>query len=149
MMPSSLVLSLALSLSAADIGVAPTSPNNLSATVVGTAPAAFGAATPFILVARVKVQEGKREEYLRAAAAADRGVMLSEPGMLHHTFDKLDGEAFDFCWSEVYANDAALFAHLANPVVAEYLGAHAEYGADFAVEIYGSVGAELREALDG
>merc|ERR1719164_435934 len=130
---SSLVLSLVLSLSAADVGVAPTSPNSLSASVLGTAPEVFGAATPFILVARVKVQEGKKAEYLRAAAVADRGVMLSEPGMLHHTFDELDGEAFDFCWSEVYADDSAL----------------AEFGADFAVEIYGSVGSELREALGG
>ena len=146
---SSLVLSLVLSLSAADVGVAPTSPNNLSVSVVGTAPEAFGAATPFILVARVKVQEGKKAEYLRAAAVADRGVMLSEPGMLHHTFDELDGKAFDFCWSEVYADDSALAAHLANPVVGEYLTAHAEFGADFAVEIYGSVGSELRKALGG
>ena len=100
---SSLVLSLVLSLSAADVGVAPTSPNNLSVSVVGTAPEAFGAATPFILVARVKVQEGKKAEYLRAAAVADRGVMLSEPGMLHHTFDVDPDTPNSFVWSEVYS----------------------------------------------
>ena len=54
-------------------------------TVCGTEPSAFGGETPFILLARVQVKPGMVDAYLEAAAAADNGVMDSEPGMLHHT----------------------------------------------------------------
>ena len=54
-------------------------------TVCGTEPSAFGGETPFILLARVQVKPGMVDAYLEAAAAADKGVMDSEPGMLHHT----------------------------------------------------------------
>ena len=54
-------------------------------TVCGTEPSAFGGETPFILLARVQVKPGMVDAYLEAAAAADKGVMESEPGMLHHT----------------------------------------------------------------
>ena len=54
-------------------------------TVCGTEPSTFGGETPFILLARVQVKPGMVDAYLEAAAAADKGVMESEPGMLHHT----------------------------------------------------------------
>ena len=68
--------------------------------------------------------------------------------MLHHSFDELDGKAFDFCWSEAYKNDAALFAHLENPVVGTYLEAHDALADKFVVEIYGTIGPALRKACD-
>ena len=74
--------------------------------------------------------------------------MNSEKGMLHHSFDELDGGDFDFCWSEAYKNDAALFAHLANPVVGAYLEDHGKLADKFVVEIYGTIGAPLKKACD-
>ena len=60
-------------------------------TVCGTEPSAFGGETPFILLARVQVKPGMVDAYLEAAAAADKGVMDSEPGMLHHTVSESSG----------------------------------------------------------
>ena len=68
---------------------------------VGADPSAFGEKTPFILIAKIKCKSGADETaYLEIAATADAAVMSSEPGMLHHSFDRLDGKEFDFCWSE-------------------------------------------------
>ena len=43
---------------------------------------------PFILIARIRVKEGKVEEYLKIAKEADDAVKASEPDMLIHTFDQ-------------------------------------------------------------
>ena len=43
---------------------------------------------PFILIARIRVKEGKVEEYLKIAKEADDAVNKSEPDMLIHTFDQ-------------------------------------------------------------
>lgn len=56
-------------------------------------------------------------------------------------------DALRFVWSEVYKNDNALLAHLANPAVGVYLEAHAELGTDFSVEFYGTVGDKVIEAM--
>jgi len=37
--------------------------------------------------------------------------------MLHHTFDQDPDDPLRFVWSEVYKNDNALLAHLANPAL--------------------------------
>ncbi len=60
--------------------------------------------------------------------------------MLHHTFDQDTDDLLRFVWSEVYKNDDALLAYLANPAVGIYLEAHSELGIDFSVEFYGTVG---------
>jgi quinol monooxygenase YgiN len=109
-------------------------------------PAAFGASTPFILIARVQVKQGKVKEYLDIADETDKGVQDSEPGMLHHTFDVSEDDDHAFTWSEVYQNDAALEAHLANPVVGTYLQKHAEVCESFSVEIYGTLSAQTAKA---
>ena len=49
----------------------------------------FGASTPFILLARAHVKPEFKEQHMEAAAVADNGVMESEPGMLHHTWDQV------------------------------------------------------------
>ena len=43
---------------------------------------------PFILIARIRVKEGKVEEYYKIAKKADDAVNASEPDMLIHTFDQ-------------------------------------------------------------
>ncbi len=108
---------------------------------------AFDASTPFILIARITVKEGKVSEYLELAARTDSAVQASEPGMIHHTFDQDPDSTQGFTWSEVYKDDSAFLAHLANPPVVEYLSKHAEIGDSFSVEVYGTVGLECRNAM--
>ena len=109
----------------------------------------FGSDTPFMLLAKLKVKEGKDAEYLDNADETDKAVEAEELGMLHHTFDQDPDDSLRFVWSEVYKNDDALLAHLANPVVGVYLKAHSELGTDFSVEFYGTVGDKVIEAMNG
>ena len=108
----------------------------------------FGAQTPFIILARIQVKPGKVDEYLELAAITDTAVEASEPGMLHHTFDQDPENSLCFVWSEVYKNDDAFVAHLANPPVGDYLQAHAELGDNFTVEVYGTVGDKCKAAME-
>ena len=108
----------------------------------------FDSSTPFILIARIQVKPEKLEEYLELATRTDAAVEASEPGMLHHTFDQDPENPLLFTWSELYKNDAAFLAHLANPPVREYLKGHADLGDGFSVEVYGTVGGECRAALE-
>jgi len=107
----------------------------------------FDSSTPFILIARIKVKEGKVEDYLKLAKITDQAVKESEPGMIHHTFDADPSHPLQFVWSELYENDAAFFAHLNNPPVSDYLSKHAALADSFSVEVYGTVGKECREAM--
>ena len=110
----------------------------------------FGSDTPFVLLAKLKVKEDKVAEYLEIADKTDKAVEADEPGMLHHTFDQAPDDPLRFVWSEVYKNDDALLAHLANPAVGVYLETHAGLcdGA-LTVEIYGTVGDAVIEAMNG
>ena len=108
----------------------------------------FGAETPFILLARIQVKPEKIDEYLELAAKTDAAVEASEPGMLHHTFDQDPENSLCFVWSEVYKNDDAFVAHLANPPVGDYLEGHAELGDKFTVEVYGTVGDKCKAAME-
>ncbi len=67
-------------------------------------------------------------------------MKADEPGMVRHTFDQDPDDPLRFLWSEVYKNDDALLAHLANKALSVYLEAHAGLGTDFSVEFYGTVG---------
>ena len=108
----------------------------------------FGAGTPFILLARIQVKPDKVQEYLLLADKTDKAVEDSEPGMSHHTFDQDPEDPLCFVWSEVYKNDEAFLAHLANPPVGEYLQGHSELGDNFSVEVYGTVGDKVIEAMN-
>ena len=110
--------------------------------------ASFNQSTPFLLLARIHVKPGCVEEYLELARITDAAVQASEPGMIHHTFDQDPGDPQAFVWSEVYANDAAFSAHVANPPVQHYLQKHAELGDGFSIEVYGTVSAECRELME-
>ena len=109
----------------------------------------FGANTPFILIARIQVKPDKVQEYLLLAAKTDTAVEASEPGMLHHTFDQDPENPLRFVWSEVYKNDEAFIAHLANPAVGEYLQEHPKLADDFTVEVYGTVEDKCLEVMNG
>ena len=108
----------------------------------------FDHTTPFLLLARINVKADCVERYLELAQATDAAVQASEPGMLHHTFDQDPDDPLTFVWSEVYANDAAFMAHVANPPVQDYLENHAAIGDGFSIEVYGSVGADCRALME-
>jgi hypothetical protein len=74
-------------------------------------------------------------------------VKQKEPGMLHHTFDQDPNDLLSFTWSEVYKNDKAFADHLSNEDVKLYLQKHAEFGSDFSVEVYGTVGHECLQLM--
>ena len=80
--------------------------------------------TPFVLIARVMVKSGKVEEYMKIASTVDEAVEKTEPGMLFHHFDSDPANELKFVWTEIYKNDEAFIAHLANPAVGEYLQEH-------------------------
>jgi len=109
----------------------------------------FGAETPFILLARIQVKSDKIQEYLELADKTDKAVEAAEPGMLHHTFDQDPENQLCFTWSEVYKNDEAFIAHLANPAIGEYLQEHPKLADDFTVEVYGTVGDKCLEVMNG
>jgi quinol monooxygenase YgiN len=102
---------------------------------------------PFILIARIRVKEGKVEEYLKIAKEADDAVNLSEPDMLIHTFDEDPTDPLEFTWSEVYRNSEAMVHHLNNPPVQDYVGKHKEIADKFEIEVYGNITEETSKAI--
>jgi len=109
--------------------------------------AAYGATTPFLLLARCHIKpDVDVDAYLAAAAEADAGVRATEPGMLHHTFDQDPDDDRMFVWSEVYKDDASLLFHLTNPPLTKFVGLHSEtYGDGFSIEIYGTLDPATKE----
>lgn len=109
----------------------------------------FGADSPVVLIARVQVTPGREEEYLKLAAEADAEVEATEPGMLHHAFDRhtAAGGVPEFVWTEVYQNDDALLTHITSDACANYVAAHEKLGEDISVELYGTLAADTKVAL--
>ncbi|MDC3187570.1 antibiotic biosynthesis monooxygenase [Candidatus Pelagibacter sp.] len=102
---------------------------------------------PFILIARIRVKEGKVEEYLKIAKEADDAVNSSEPDMLIHTFDQDPSDPLEFTWSEVYRNSEAMIHHLNNPPVQDYVEKHKEIADRFEIEVYGNITEETIKAI--
>ena len=83
--------------------------------------ASFDKSTPFMLLALIHVKPGCVDQYLELARITDEAVEVSEPGMIHHTFDQDPDDPQAFVWSEVYANHEAFSANVSNHPVQEYL----------------------------
>ena len=103
---------------------------------------------PFILIARIRIKEGKVEEYLKIAKEADDAVNASEPDMLIHTFDQDPTDPLEFTWSEVYRNSEAMVYHLNNPSVQDYVKKHDEIADKFEIEVYGNITEETIKAIE-
>ena len=103
---------------------------------------------PFILIARIRVKEGKIEEYLKIAKEADDAVNASEPDMLIHTFDQDPSDPLEFTWSEVYRNSQAMVNHINNPPVVAYVEKHQEIADKFEIEVYGNITDETIKAIE-
>ena len=104
---------------------------------------------PFILIARIRVKEGKVYEYLKIAKEADDAVNDSEPDMLIHTFDQDPTDPLEFTWSEVYRTSEAMVHHINNPPVVAYVEKHQEIADKFEIEVYGNITDETFKAIDG
>ena len=102
---------------------------------------------PFILIARIRVKEGKVEEYLKIAKEADDAVNASEPDMLIHTFDQDPTDPLEFTWSEVYRTSEAMVHHINNPPVVSYVEKHQEIADKFEIEVYGNITDETINAI--
>ena len=102
---------------------------------------------PFILIARIRVKEGKVEEYLKIAKEADDAVNASEPDMLIHTFDQDPTDPLEFTWSEVYRNSEAMLHHLNNAPVQAYVEKHNKIADRFEIEVYGNITEETFKAI--
>ena len=102
---------------------------------------------PFILIARIRVKEGKVEEYLKIAKEADDAVNASEPDMLIHTFDQDPTDQLEFTWSEVYRTSEAMVHHINNPPVVSYVEKHQEIADKFEIEVYGNITDETIKAI--
>ena len=102
---------------------------------------------PFILIAIIRVKEGKVEEYLKIAKEADDAVNASEPDMLIHTFDQDPTDPLEFTWSEVYRNSEAMLHHLNNPPVQAYVEKHNKIADRFEIEVYGNITEETINAI--
>ena len=102
---------------------------------------------PFILIARIRVKEGKVEEYLKIAKEADDAVKDSEPDMLIHTFDQDPTDPLESIWSEVYRTSEAMVHHINNPPVVAYVEKHKEIANKFEIEVYGNITVETIKAI--
>ena len=107
----------------------------------------FDASTPFVLIARIKVKEGRVADYIQLAEKTDDAVKDTEPGMLHHTFNSDPDDPLCFVWTEVFENDAAFITHLNNPPVLDYLAQHGKLGDSASIEVFGTVGKECKELM--
>ena len=103
---------------------------------------------PFILIARIRVKEGKIEEYLKIAKEADDAVNASEPDMLIHTFDQDPTDPLEFTWSEVYRTSEAMVHHINNPPVVSYVEKHQEIADKFEIEVYGNITDETIKPIE-
>ncbi len=104
---------------------------------------------PFILIARIRVKEGKVDEYIKIAKEADDAVNASEPDMLIHTFDQDPSDPLEFTWSEVYRTSEAMIHHINNPPVQDYVKKHQEIADKFEIEVYGNITDETIKAIEG
>ena len=103
---------------------------------------------PFILIARIRVKEGKVEEYLKIAKEADDAVNASEPDMLIHTFDQDPTDPLEFTWSEVYRTSEAMVHHINNPPVVAYVEKHQKIADKFEIEVYGNITDETVKTIE-
>ena len=94
---------------------------------------------PFILIARIRVKDGKINDYLKIANEVDNSVKNSEPDMLIHTFDQDPNDQNEFTWTEVYRNSGAMIKHINNPAVKSYVFKHEELAEKFEIEVYGNL----------
>ena len=77
--------------------------------------------TPFVIIARVQVKDGKQEEYMKLGKEIDDIVNETEPGMLFHDLNTDPDDPLALTWTEILKDSASFVFHLNNPHVVEGL----------------------------
>jgi quinol monooxygenase YgiN len=76
-----------------------------------------------IVIATLKVQPGKENDFIAAAKKMIAHVTANEPDTTTYTLHQSKADPTTFVFYEVYANDAAFAAHGGSPAMAEFFGA--------------------------
>jgi quinol monooxygenase YgiN len=97
------------------------------------------------VTARIKIHDGKLNEFKELAAQCCAAVKQNEPGALQYDWFFNEDET-ECVVRERYADSHAVFAHLGN--VGELLGKIQQIG-DMTIEVYGNPSPELRAATAG
>jgi quinol monooxygenase YgiN len=76
-----------------------------------------------IVIATLKVQPGKEDDFIAAAKKMIDYVTANEPGTKAYTVNRSTADPTTFVFYEVYADQAAFAAHGGSPAMAEFFGA--------------------------
>ena len=99
--------------------------------------------TPFVIIARVQVKDGKQEEYMKLGKKIDDIVNETEPGMLFHDLNCDLDNSCSFTWTEILKNSSSFVSHLNSLDVKETIKKQIELIDTWSIEIYGKVSEEV------
>eukprot|EP01044_Picomonas_judraskeda_P014799 COSAG03_NODE_2400_length_2810_cov_2.950941_1_plen_127_part_00 len=101
-----------------------------------------------MLMTHIKSKEGGLDAFLEMCARLIKAVEDVETGFLMQTIHATD-DPLSFRIVNLLQNDAALFAHMANPAVGEALAKIPEVSeGEMVVHLYGELGAETKAFVE-
>ena len=104
--------------------------------------------TPFLIIARVKVKDGKQKEYIELGKEIDDIVNETEPGMLFHDLNCDSKDSCSFTWTEILKDSSSFVFHLNNPFGKELSKKQVDLIDELSIEIYGNVSKEVIEKVE-
>ncbi len=104
--------------------------------------------TPFLIIARVKVKDGKQREYIELGKEIDDIVNETEPGMLFHDLNCDSKDSCSFTWTEILKDSSSFVFHLNSPFVKETIKKQVNLIDEWSIEIYGNVSKEVIEKVE-
>ncbi len=104
--------------------------------------------TPFLIIARVKVKDGKQKEYIELGKEIDDIVNETEPGMLFHDLNCDSKDSCSFTWTEILKDSPSFVFHLNSPLVKETIKKLVNLIDEWSIEIYGNVSKEVIEKVE-
>ena len=104
--------------------------------------------TPFLIIARVKVKDGKQKEYIELGKEIDDIVNETEPGMLFHDLNCDSKDSCSFTWTEILKDSSSFVFHLDSPFVKETIKKQVNLIDEWSIEIYGNVSKEVIEKVE-
>ena len=104
--------------------------------------------TPFLIIARVKVKDGKQKEYIELGKEIDDIVNETEPGMLFHDLNCDSKASCSFTWTEILKDSSSFVFHLDSPFVKETIKKQVNLIDEWSIEIYGNVSKEVIEKVE-
>ena len=104
--------------------------------------------TPFLIIARVKVKDGKQKEYIELGKEIDDIVNETDPGMLFHDLNCDSKDSCSFTWTEILKDSSSFVFHLNSPFVKETIKKQVNLIDEWSIEIYGNVSKEVIEKVE-